>query len=71
MNLMAGQTGPSFFPIDMEIVKIPISISEIGQSRRPLVQDQRLFVAFKAEGIKFRVEGVVKLPYIIIFQQVG
>jgi len=69
MNLMAGNTRPSFFPIDVEIMEIPVAIPEIGQGGGPFVQDQRLFVALKTEGVKFRVKGVIERPYKIIFQQ--
>ena len=31
MNIVAGKAGPSFLPGDMEIVKVPVPVAEIGQ----------------------------------------
>lgn len=71
MNFMAGKAGTPFFPVDVEIMEVPVSIAKIGQGGRPLVQDQGLFVAVKTEGVKFGVEWIIELLYKIIFQQLG
>lgn len=61
MDLVAGHARPPFFPVDMEIVEVPISIAEVGQGRGPFILYQVLVMALKTEGIEFRVIGVIEL----------
>lgn len=68
MNLVAGNAGPPFFPVDVEIVEVSIPIAEIGQSDGLLLHHQCLLVALETKGVKFRVIRIIKLLNIIIFQ---
>jgi hypothetical protein len=70
MNLVAGQAGSSFFPVDMEIVKVSVSITEIGQAGGPLIQYHGLLVALETKGVNFRVKRIIELLYKIIFQSI-
>jgi hypothetical protein len=60
MNIVAGNAGPAFSPRDMEIVEIPLPISEIGQGGRFFEKCLGLLVALEAKAIKFRVIRAVE-----------
>ncbi len=68
MDLVAGETGPSLFPVDVEKVEVPVSIAEIGQGGRSLIQHHALLVALETKGIDLGVEWIIELLYKIILQ---
>lgn len=37
MNFVAGNAGPPLFPVDMQIVQVPVTVAEIGQDGGPLI----------------------------------
>jgi hypothetical protein len=39
MDLMASKAGPPFFPVNMKIMKVPISVSKIGQGGGLVIPD--------------------------------
>ena len=63
----AGSTPPLL--IDMQIVQIQISVSEIGQVGCLFCQDQILGVAAETELVILLAEGCIKLGWILLCQK--
>jgi len=51
MNLVAGNTSPTLFAVDVKEMKVPVSIAKIGQVCCAFVQDHGFLVAFETKGV--------------------
>jgi hypothetical protein len=60
MNVVAGNADPSFFPGDMEMVEVPVPITEIGKGVKFIVKCLGHLVAFETKTIEFGVIGIVE-----------
>lgn len=71
MNLVAGNTSPTLFAVDVKEVKVPVSIAKIGQVCRAFVQNHGFLVAFETKGVHLEIKGIVKFLIKIVLQILG
>jgi hypothetical protein len=68
MNSVAGNASPPLFPVDMQIVKVPVPIAKIGQNASPLIHYQGILMALETKTIKLGIIRVIKPLYKKVFQ---
>jgi len=71
MNLVAGNTSTTLFPVDVKKMKVPVSITKIGQVCCAFVQNHGFLVASETKGINLEIKGIVKLLVKIVLQILG
>ena len=71
MNLVAGNTGTTLFPVDVKKMKVPVSIAKIGQVLCAFIQHHAFLVAVETKGIHLEIERIVKRLFKLVLQILG
>jgi hypothetical protein len=71
MYLVAGETSSTLLLVDVQEVKVSVSIAKIGQVCCAFIQHHGFLVAFEAKGIHLKIKGIVKLLIKIVLQILG